>query len=120
MNKIAIVDDENHILEMLSTFLEDSYDVTIFSNPLVALQNIQNGGFDLVLCDIMMPEMNGLELLKKLRENHNDTKVIMMTAFDTMDKALEAHKYGANHYIKKPFNSLIEVEQKISDVLNNI
>ncbi|MEA3289568.1 MAG: response regulator [Campylobacterota bacterium] len=120
MNKIAIVDDENNILDMLSTFLEDSYSVKTFSNPITALHDIKNNDYDLVLCDIMMPEMNGLELLKQLRTFDNNIKVIMMTAFDTMDKALEAHKYGAKNYIKKPFNSLMEVDTKISEALSDI
>jgi DNA-binding NtrC family response regulator len=119
MKKIAIVDDENHILDMLSTYLEDDYNVVTFSNPISALEDILRNNYDLVLCDIMMPEMNGLELLQKLRERNNDTKVIMMTAFDTIDKALESHKYGAKNYIKKPFKSLDEVEQKIIEAFSN-
>ena len=113
MAKIAIVDDEKIILDMLNDFLSMKFEVETFSNPLVALERIKNGSYDLVLSDIMMPEMNGLELLKRLRSSNSDVKVIMMTAFDSMDKALEAHKYGAKNYIKKPFGSLKDIEQKI-------
>jgi len=116
MYKIAIIDDEFHILDMLSTYLEINHDVTTFQNPQDALEKIKSSDFDIVLCDIMMPQMNGLDLLKDLRANHNDTKVIMMTAYDSMDKMLEAHEYGAKHYIKKPFQSLELVEQKIIEV----
>lgn len=64
MKKIAIIDDEQNILEILSTYLEDDFEVVTFSNPLFAIESIEKSNFDLVLCDIMMPQMNGLELLK--------------------------------------------------------
>ena len=86
MYKIAIVDDEPYILDMLNTFLELDYEVTMFENPIKALQSIKEYSYDLVLCDVMMPQMNGLDLLKDLRESKNHTKVVMMTAFDSMDK----------------------------------
>lgn len=103
---------------MLESFLEDDYSVTTFSNPKVALNSIQNGdSFDLILCDIMMPEMNGLELLKQLNGGSKKHNVIMMTAYDTMDKALEAHQYGAKNYVKKPFKSLGYVQEQISKII---
>lgn len=117
MYKIAIVDDEHHILDMLKTYLEVDYEVKTFENPVVALQNIKVNTYDLILCDIMMPQMNGLEFLKDLREFNPSVKVVMMTAFDSMDKALDAHEYGAKNYIKKPFDSLDVVEAKISNVI---
>ena len=117
MYKIAIIDDEYNILDMLSTFLEINHDVTTFENPLEALTNLEDNQYDIVLCDIMMPQMNGLDLLKKLRDKGMTTKVMMMTAFDSMDKMLQAHEYGAKHYIKKPFESLDKVESKIMQVL---
>jgi DNA-binding NtrC family response regulator len=119
MARIAIVDDEDDILRILERFLGRRFEVVSYNNPVIALQEIQNGNFDLVLSDIMMPQIDGLTLLKRLRENNCDVKVIMMTAFDTLERALEAHKYGAKKYIKKPFKSLEDVEEKIIGELNS-
>jgi len=114
MYKIAIVDDEQEILNILERFLKRNFEVVTFINPLRALESIKAGNFDLVLTDIMMPQMDGLELLKDLRKNNCDVNVIMMTAFDTINKALEAHEYGAKNYIKKPFLSLDDVLGKVN------
>lgn len=113
MYKIAIVDDENDILSLLQRFLSRDFQVVTFNNPMQALQEIPHGNFDLVLSDIMMPQMDGIELLQRLRNQNCEVKVIMMTAFDTMDRALAAHKYGATNYVKKPFKSLDDVKEKI-------
>ncbi|MCK5293270.1 MAG: response regulator [Arcobacteraceae bacterium] len=115
MSKIAIVDDEQDILNVLEKFLSRSaeFDVTTFNNPVNGLSAVQSGGYDLVLLDIMMPQLDGLEFLRKLRETNPDIKVIMMTAYDTLERSLEAHKYGAKNYITKPFSSLTTVKDKV-------
>lgn len=118
MYKIAIVDDENDILQVLNRFLQRDFQVTTFNNPVNAYNDIMQNNYDLVLCDIMMPQMDGIELLQKVRDNNRDTKFVMMTAFDTMDRALAAHRYGATNYIKKPFESLDVVKDKIIKELN--
>ncbi|HFU76030.1 MAG TPA: response regulator [Arcobacter sp.] len=112
MYNIAIVDDELDILKLLERFLQRDFNVTTFSNPVNAYNEIIQSKFDLVLCDIMMPQMDGIELLEKVRQNNN-TKFIMITAFDTIERALKAHKLGASNYIKKPFGSLNDVKQLI-------
>ena len=118
MYKIAVVDDENEILSMISRFLGRSgkYDVTTFSNPVTAVDTIDSS-YDLVLMDIMMPQMNGLDALEKIMEKDKTQKVIMMTAYSTLDKVLKSHKEGATHYLMKPFNSLQALEDKIQEVL---
>ena len=120
MKKIAIVDDERDILEVLETFLNRSGDfqVTIFSNPIEGLSKVQSGGYDLVLLDIMMPHMDGIEFLKKIKETNPEVEVVMMTAFTTLERTIEAHKYGAKNYLTKPFESLKVVQEKISKVLD--
>jgi len=119
MYKIAVVDDENEILSMISRFLGRSgnYDVTTYSNPVVAVDTIDNS-VDLVLLDIMMPQMNGLDALEKIMEKNPNQKVIMMTAYSTLDKVLKSHKEGATHYLMKPFDSLQALEDKIKEVLS--
>jgi DNA-binding NtrC family response regulator len=118
--KVAVVDDENEILSMIDKFLKRSgkYDITTFSNPLHLVDNIQSHDYDLILLDIMMPQMNGLDVLKKIMEKNEDQKVIMMTAYSTLDKVLKSHKQGATHYLMKPFDSLQALENKVQEVLN--
>ncbi len=115
---VAVVDDENEILSMISRFLGRSgkYNVTTYSNPVVAVDAIDNE-VDIVLLDIMMPQMNGLDALEKIIEKNPNQKVIMMTAYSTLDKVLKSHKEGAINYLMKPFDSLQALEQKIQDVL---
>lgn len=117
---ILVIDDEIEILDMLSRFLNrnPNFSVQTFSNPVSALSSINNNTkYDLVLLDIMMPQMNGLDVLEKIMTKNPNQKVIMMTAFSTLDKVLKSHKYGATHYLMKPFDSLEALERKISEVL---
>ena len=118
--KIAVVDDETEILGMIDRFLSRSgnYQVITFSNPVTAVSTIDKS-FDLVLLDIMMPQMNGLDALEKIKEINPDQKVVMMTAYSTLDKVLKSHKEGAIHYLMKPFDSLQALENKILEVLNS-
>ncbi|MEA3523720.1 MAG: response regulator [Campylobacterota bacterium] len=112
--KIAIIDDEKDILEMLSRFLtKKKYQVATYQNPLNALSSLDKDT-DVVLLDIMMPQMNGLDVLPKLQEKHPKLKVIMMTAYSTLDKVLGSHRGGAIQYIMKPFESLAKLEVEIA------
>ena len=119
MYKIAVIDDENEILSMINRFLSRSgkYSVTTYSNPVIAVDSIDNS-VDLVLLDIMMPQMNGLDALEKIMEKNPNQKVVMMTAYSTLDKVLKSHKEGATHYLMKPFESLQALEDKIQEVLS--
>ena len=118
---IVIIDDETEILNVLSRFLtrNPNFSVTTYSNPITALNSISNTKVDLVLLDIMMPQMNGLEVLEKLKANNPEQKVIMMTAYSTLDKVLKSHKEGATNYVMKPFDSLQALEKKILEVLKS-
>ncbi|MCD4757621.1 MAG: response regulator [Arcobacteraceae bacterium] len=118
--KVAVVDDENEILSMIQRFLNRSekYQVTVFSNPITAVETIDKS-YDIVLLDIMMPQMNGLDALEKIMDKNPEQKVIMMTAYSTLDKVLKSHKHGATHYLMKPFDSLQAIETKINEVLSN-
>lgn len=118
--KIAVIDDENEILSMIQRFLSRNpkYNVTTFLNPVTALSSIDKT-YDVVLLDIMMPQMNGLDALEKIMEDNPNQKVIMMTAYSTLDKVLKSHKSGATHYLMKPFESLQAIETKITEVLNS-
>ena len=117
--KVAIVDDERDILDILKQFLSrrDILDIEVFQNPLTAIESVKNGHFDLVLLDIMMPQMNGVDFLKEVKKSSPNTKVIMMTAYSTQDKMLDSQKIGADDYLTKPFISLRDVENKVLDNL---
>lgn len=117
---IAVVDDENEILSMIHKFLgrNEKFQVTTYSNPVVAVDSINNDT-DVVLLDIMMPQMNGLDALEKLVAKNPEQKIIMMTAYSTLDKVLKSHKQGATHYLMKPFDSLASIEKKIFEVLED-
>ena len=119
---ILVIDDEIEILDMLSRFLNrnPNFSVQTFSNPVSALSSINNNTkYDLVLLDIVMPQMNGLDVLEKLKEINSDQKVIMMTAYSTLDKVLKSHKIGATNYVMKPFSSLDSLEKKVIEVLED-
>ena len=121
MAKIVIIDDETQILSMLDTFLkrDEDYRVETFSNPVSGLNHVLSSNIDLVLLDIMMPQMDGIEVLNKIKEKKANVKVIMMTAYSTLDKVLQTHKKGADGYLMKPFDSLGTIQSKIKEVLKS-
>ena len=120
--KILILDDEQDILNILERYFvrKNKVSVTTVSNPLEALKMIENGSYEVLLTDIMMTEMDGIEVLKRVKQLRPEMKVIMMTAYSTIDKILECDKLGATDYVTKPFISLKDVESKILDLLEII
>jgi len=119
LHKVLIIDDEQDILDVLARFFsrKNKFETVICSNPIQAVELVKNGNFSLVLSDIMMPEMNGIEVLKAIKASRPSTHVVMMTAFSTLDRILECEKLGAKDYVTKPFISLKDVESKILDIL---
>src|SRR5580658_8718225 len=102
--KILVVDDEEAIREVVSTLLEaQGYQCTVCSNGRLALEAFRRNSYDLVLSDIVMPEMDGIKLLGELRIDDPDVPVIMVTAMHDISIALEAIRAGAYDYILKPF-----------------
>ncbi len=104
--KILIVDDEVDIALILKLHLEDAgYKTVRARDGLEALEQVGRESFDLVLLDIKMPRMSGMEVLGKIMSDHRDTAVVMMTAHGSEDVAVEAMKRGAIDYIAKPFST---------------
>lgn len=104
MARILIVDDEESILNVMSVVLKtEDYDVVAESKGESALALVEKEEFDLLLSDIRMTPVNGMELLKRAREVRPEMPVIMLTAFSSMETATEALKLGAFDYILKPF-----------------
>jgi DNA-binding NtrC family response regulator len=101
--RVLIVDDEPNLLESFKIGLElKGYDVTIASSGSEALENCGEARFDVVLLDIRMPEMDGLETLRRLKELDPDQVVIMLTAHGSLESAVEAGRLGAYDYLEKP------------------
>lgn len=113
MIKILIVDDDaefrSHLIEILNS---EGYETNSASSGIEALEKCQAQKFDVVLMDFMMPKMSGSDALQELRKHHPKTKVIMITAFASLENAVDAIKRGASDYIAKPF--------KINDFLTTI
>lgn len=100
--KILIVDDEIEYQKVLSLILSDvGYDIASCSNGNEALEHIENNIVDLVLTDLKMPVMNGVELIKRIKEKYNNLDIIVMTAFGSIESAVDSMKYGAIDYFVK-------------------
>lgn len=121
MMRVMIVDDEVQIGTMLEKALSRSGDikVTYFDNPINALSRFKKGEYDGVLLDIMMPQKDGISVLEAIKEKDPECVVIMMTAYSTLDKVLQSHKIGADHYLLKPFDSLANVEKKVRELVKS-
>lgn len=103
MPKILILDDEKNIRSTLREILEyEKYEVEEAKDGEEGLQMIRNNHYDIVLCDIKMPKMDGMEVLEKARELGIDTQFIMISAHGTIETAVEATKKGAYDFIQKP------------------
>ena len=106
MDTILVVDDESNYLTVMETLLgEAGYEVLTASSAVEALKISAAADLDLVLTDMKMPKMTGIELLDKLQQLQPDLPVIIMTAFGTVEKAVSAMKKGAFDYILKPFKN---------------
>ncbi len=102
MNRILLVDDEQSMRDFLSIMLKkDGYDVVAAQNGDNALKAVQSEIFDLVITDVKMPGVDGIGVLKSVKEVSPETVVIMITAYATAETAVEAMKLGAYDYITK-------------------
>jgi len=119
MDKILVIDDEIYTLEFFSGLLSDEYEVFKFRSPTEALKKIDKIYPDLVICDNLMPELSGFELLDIINKEYPDITFIMMTAYGSIDIAVEAIKKGAFDFITKPFDNLEELNIKIKKAIEN-
>jgi len=104
MSKILVVDDEQSMRDFLAIMLKkDGHEVVTAENGSDALKAVQAEIFDLVITDVKMPGIDGIEVLKTIKDVSSETVVIMVTAFATTETAIEAMKLGAYDYIIKPF-----------------
>ena len=104
MRKILVVDDELSVRDSLRMIFKKDYQVITAANAKEAWEKILSEDPDLIFLDILMPQKDGMEMLKEIRESHSLIPVIMLTATKTMKTAVEAMKLGAQDYITKPFD----------------
>ncbi len=106
--RVLVIDDDEDICLYLKEFLtREGYRVTTISKPLDALPEIREGRHQIVLLDVRMPEMDGVELLREIRAIDSDVCVIIMTAYPSVESAVDTMKSDAFDYLRKPF----ELEQ---------
>src|SRR5690242_7661358 len=116
--RILVVDDEADIRESLETLLSmEGYGVELAQNATEGLRKIEAGNYDLILLDLMMPDRSGMEVLKEIRERDLETPIFMITAYGSVEVAVDALKNGANDYFSKPWDNeklLIEIDRMIA------
>lgn len=119
--KILIVDDDIEICRYIKTELSDWYRFVICNNGKDALKQLLSSQFDLVISDVVMPEMDGIALLKSIKNNANisDVPVIMLTSKSEISDRLQGLKLGADAYLAKPF-SLEELHVTIDNLIDNV
>jgi len=117
-SSILVVDDEDALRTVLSSELtNEGYEVSTAADGDEAVGELGKAEFDLVLLDIKMPRMNGFEVLKHIRQNHEKTKVVMLTGFADLKNAIESKKLGADDFVSKPYD-LVDLLTTIERVLS--
>jgi DNA-binding NtrC family response regulator len=116
--RILVIDDELDIRESLEALLDlEGYDVDLAPNGADGERRLEQRAYDLILLDLMMPEKSGMEVLRDVRERDRHTPIFMITAYGTVEAAVQAVKLGANDYLAKPWDNeklLIEIDRVIS------
>jgi two-component system, OmpR family, response regulator len=114
--RILVCDDDKAICDYVETLLtRDGHDVKTVSDPLLVEDEVKNGHYQMLILDRMMPKMDGIEVLRRVRKADNDISVIMFTGFPSLDSAVAAMKLAADDYLKKPFNA-----EELREVIDRI
>jgi len=115
--RLLVVDDEEIALANLEHVLaKEGYEVMATQSGPTALKLLEKEEFSVVLTDLRMPKVDGMEILERCHELYPDTEVIMITGYATVDSAVEAMKKGAYHYIAKPYR-LDEVRKVVAEAV---
>src|SRR5580658_5463499 len=116
--KVLVVDDELDIREGLDTLLSlEGYTVELAINGAEGVRKIESRAYDLVLLDLMMPDRSGMDVLRDVRQRDRETPIFMITAYGSVEAAVDALKLGANDYFSKPWDNeklLIEIDRMIA------
>lgn len=120
MSKLLIVDDEKVAVRNLEHVMKkEGYEVTATQSGANALALLSKQSFDVVLTDLRMEKVDGMQVLQKCRDSHPDTEVILITGYATLESAVEAMKHGAFYYIAKPFR-LDEVRKVVAEAMEKV
>ncbi len=117
MDPIFVIDDDQGILDSFDAMFGDDYPLVLLDSGIEALQVLREGNPKLLFLDIKMPGINGLEILRQMREMNSSTKVVIVTALPQDKYEQIAQQYGVYRYLKKPFD-LEEVENIAKNVLH--
>lgn len=117
--RVLVIDDEADIRESLEVLLtmEGNYLVELAQNATEGLKKLETGSYDIVLLDLMMPDRSGMEVLEEVRQRDKETPIVMITAYGSVEVAVNAIKRGATDYFSKPWDNeklLIEIERMIA------
>ena len=118
MKKILVIDDETIVRTSCErTLTPEGYEVISTSGGQEGIEYLQNQSFELVLLDLKMPDIDGIEVLTRINKEWPDTKVIMITGYSTVDTAVQALRFGAYNFIEKPFtpDSLLNAVKEVFD-----
>ncbi|MFH0989077.1 MAG: response regulator [bacterium] len=119
-NRILVVDDEDALRTVLSAELEgEGYKVNMAADGAEAISILKLQEFDLILLDIKMPNVDGFEVLKFIKDNHPKSKVIMLTGFADLKNAIESKKLGAEDFVSKPYD-LVDLLTTVERVLSGV
>jgi two-component system OmpR family response regulator len=103
--RVLVVDDDRAICDYMETFLsKDGFEVKTLNDPSSAPEEVKVGGYHLVVLDLMMPKMDGLQVLERIRKVDNDVAVVIFTGYPSLETAVQSMKLDAVDYLKKPFN----------------
>ena len=115
--KILIVDDDRDICEYMTTMLETTgYEVSTLSDPTQAVDTIRSETFHLLIIDLMMPRLDGIELIQRIRKVDSDIAIVVFTGYPSVETAVDALKLNVSDYVKKPFE-IDEFREKIATIL---
>lgn len=102
---VLIIDDDQDVCDYIGTFLTASgYEVTTMTNPTRAVDELRTQRYHIVVLDLMMPKVDGVEVLKAIRKLDSDVAILILTAYPSVETAVEALKLTVSDYIKKPFD----------------
>ena len=118
--KVLMVDDNKELVEAVKEYFKSSDVIEISDSAndgLVGLEKIENGIYDVVILDLIMPNKDGIYVLEKIKEKNLDKKIIVATSYNASEVIRQVSEYGVNYYILKPFD-FVDLEKRILDVCN--
>jgi len=117
---LLLVDDHQELLEFIADDLQEEYDIQTTNNGVEAMQLLASDSFDLIVSDVMMPEMDGYELCQEVKENilYSHIPVILLTAKNSIESKIQGLEFGADAYIEKPFSPAF-LRAQIASLLKN-